>query len=98
MKGNQYLATSGNVLQIKFAKSQFITPEGKAAFTALTRTYFRNGGQTLQINVLSREDLIEAQKHPEDYQNLIVRVGGFSEYFTRLAEPLQDNIIRRSEN
>ncbi len=98
MKGNQYLATSGNVLQIKFAKSQFITPEGKAAFTALTKTYFRNGGQTLQINVLSREDLIEAQKHPENYQNLIVRVGGFSEYFTRLAEPLQDNIIRRSEN
>ncbi len=98
MKGNQYLATSGNVLQIKFAKSQFETDEGKHAFTALTKTYFRNGGQTLQINVLSKEDLINAQKNPEEYKNLIVRVGGFSEYFTRLAEPLQDNIIKRSEN
>ncbi len=98
MRGNQYLATSGNVLQIKFAKAQFITDEGKAAFSALVKTYFRNGGQTLQINVVSREDLINAKKDPDSYKNLIVRVGGFSEYFTRLDEPLQDNIIRRSEN
>ncbi len=98
MRGNQYLATSGNVLQIKFAKSQFCTEEGRKAFTALTKTYFRNGGQTLQINVLSREDLINAQKNPDEYKNLIVRVGGFSEYFTRLDEPLQNNIIKRTEN
>ncbi len=98
MKGNQYLATSGNVLQMKFSKSQFCTEKGRNAFTALTKTYFRNGGQTLQINVLSREDLLNAQKDPDSYKNLIVRVGGFSEYFTRLAEPLQDNIIKRTEN
>ncbi len=98
MCGNQYLATSGNVLQMKFQKSQFCSPEGRQAFTALTKVYFRNGGQTLQINVLSREDLLNAQQKPEEYKNLIVRVGGFSEYFTRLAEPLQDNIIRRTEN
>jgi formate C-acetyltransferase len=83
---------------MKFAKAQFCTEEGRRAFTALTKTYFRNGGQTLQINVLSREDLINAQKNPDEYKNLIVRVGGFSEYFTRLAEPLQDNIIKRTEN
>lgn len=98
MKGNQYLATSGNVLQMKFSKAQFISPEGRSAFTAIVKSYFRNGGQTLQINVLSREDLINAQKCPEEYKNLIVRVGGFSEYFTNLAEPLQDNIIKRTEN
>ncbi len=98
MKGNQYLATSGNVLQMKFSKAQFCTEKGRNAFTALTKTYFRNGGQTLQINVLSREDLLNAQKDPDSYKNLIVRVGGFSEYFTRLAEPLQDNIIKRTEN
>lgn len=98
MKGNQFLATSGNVLQMKFAKSQFETPEGKAAFTAITKTYFRNGGQTLQINVLSREDLLDAQKHPENHKNLIVRVGGFSEHFVNLAEPLQDNIIKRTQH
>ncbi len=98
MKGNQFLATSGNVLQMKFAKSQFCTPSGKCGFTAIADTYFRNGGQTLQVNVVSREDLIAAQKNPENYKNLIVRVGGFSEYFTKLAEPLQDNIIKRTEN
>lgn len=98
MKGNQYLATSGNVLQMKFAKAQFCTEAGRKAFTALTKTYFTNGGQTLQINVLCREDLINAQKNPDEYKNLIVRVGGFSEYFTRLAEPLQVNIIKRTEN
>lgn len=96
MRGNQFLATSGNVLQMKFAKSQFSSPEGRNAFTAITKAYFSQGGQTLQINVLSREDLIAAQLNPENYKNLIVRVGGFSEYFTRLAEPLQDNIIKRT--
>ncbi len=98
MRGNQYLATSGNVLQMKFLKSQFCKPEGREAFTALAETYFANGGQTLQINVLSREDLLDAQKNPENHKNLIVRVGGFSEYFIKLAEPLQENIIKRTEN
>lgn len=98
MKGNRYLATSGNVLQMKFSKAQFISPEGRNAFTAIVKTYFRNGGQTLQINVLSREDLLNAQKTPDEYKNLIVRVGGFSEYFICLDGPLQDNIIRRTEN
>lgn len=98
MNGNQYLATSGNVLQMKFTKSQFCTPTGRSAFTALADAYFRNGGQTLQINVLSREDLLNAQKNPENYKNLIVRVGGFSEHFIKLAEPLQENIIKRTEN
>jgi len=98
MKANQYLATSGNVLQMKFSKSQFCSEEGRKAFTAITKTYFRNGGQTLQINVLSREDLLNAQKEPEKHKNLIVRVGGFSEHFINLDEPLQENIIMRTEN
>ena len=96
MRGNQYLATSGNVLQMKFSKEQFTSPEGRNAFTAIVKAYFSQGGQTLQINVLSREDLLDAKENPERHKNLIVRVGGFSEYFTRLAEPLQDNIIKRT--
>ncbi|MBE6999395.1 MAG: hypothetical protein E7428_04345 [Ruminococcaceae bacterium] len=98
MQGNQYLATSGNVLQMKFLKSQFCKPEGRAAFTALAKTYFSQGGQTLQINVLSPEDLLDAQINPEKHKNLIVRVGGFSEYFVKLPEPLQANIIKRTEH
>ncbi len=98
MQGNQYLATSGNVLQMKFLKTQFCKPEGRTAFTALAKTYFSQGGQTLQINVLSPEDLLDAQINPEKHKNLIVRVGGFSEYFVKLPEPLQANIIKRTEH
>ena len=98
MRGNQYLATSGNVMQMKFNKAQFGTGAGMAAFIALAKTYFAGGGQTLQINVVSREELLDAQIHPEKHENLIVRVGGFSQYFVKLPPPLQENIIARSEN
>ncbi len=98
LKVDQTLAKSGNVLQMKFSKSQFNTKEGKEGFKALAKTYFRMGGQTLQINVVSREELLDAKVHPEKHQNLVVRVGGFSEYFVRLSPGLQDNIIKRTEN
>ena len=98
MKLDQYLATSGNVLQMKFSKNQFSTETGMAAFIALAKTYFAGGGQTLQINVVSREELLDAREHPENHANLIVRVGGFSQYFIKLDKELQDNIIRRTEN
>lgn len=98
LKGNQYLATSGNVMQVKFAKNQFDTEEGKAAFTALAQTYFRQGGQTLQINVVSREELLDAMKHPENHEDLIVRVGGYSAYFNKLALALKQSVINRTEN
>ncbi len=97
LKCNQLLATSGNVLQMKFAKSQFVTESGMNSFVALAKTYFRMGGQTLQVNVLSKEELIDAYEHPEKHENLIVRVGGFSTYFTQLEKGLQENIIKRSE-
>ena len=98
LKVDQTLAKSGNVLQIKFSKSQFNTPTGKAAFKALAKTYFRLGGQTLQINVISPEELLDAKRHPEKHADLIVRVGGFSEYFVRLDPKLQDHVIARSLN
>lgn len=98
LKGNQYLATSGNVMQIKFSKSQFNTTAGKAAFIALAKTYFKLGGQTLQINVLSKEELLDALLHPDKHENLIVRVGGFSEYFNKLPPALQESVIKRTEN
>jgi len=97
MRGNQYLATSGNVMQMKFSKAQFCTDSGKSAFIALAKAYFEGGGQTLQINVVSREELLDAVEHPENHQNLLVRVGGFSQYFVKLPAPLQENIITRTE-
>lgn len=98
LKVDQTLALSGNVMQIKFTKNQFNTDTGKAAFIALAKTYFRLGGQTLQINVVSREELLDAVKHPERHENLIVRVGGYSNYFVQLDSKLQENIILRTEN
>lgn len=98
LKVDQRLATSGNVLQMKFRKDQFATETGVNAFIALAKTYFRMGGQTLQVNVLDAKELVEAQKNPDKYRNLIVRVGGFSAYFTQLEKGLQDNIIARTEN
>ncbi len=97
MKANQYLATSGNVMQMKFNKGQFGTPTGMAAFISLAKAYFAGGGQTLQVNVVSREELLDAVAHPEKHKNLIVRVGGFSQYFVKLPPPLQENIIARTE-
>lgn len=97
LKVNQYLATSGNVLQMKFPKNQFNTETGINTFIALAKTYFRMGGQTLQVNVLSAEELRDAYKNPEKHKNLIVRVGGFSDYFVNLERGLQENIIKRTE-
>lgn len=97
LKANQLLATSGNVLQMKFSKNQFNTDRGIASFVALAKTYFRMGGQTLQVNVTSKEELIDAKKNPDKHKNLIVRVGGYSAYFVNLEEGLQDNIIKRTE-
>lgn len=97
LKANQYLATSGNVMQMRFSKSQFNTPSGKAAFINLAKTYFNEGGQTLQVNVVSKEELLDALDHPENHENLIVRVGGFSQYFNKLSRDQKDNIIQRTE-
>ena len=61
----------------------------------LFETYFKNGGVHFQLTYVSREDLICAKQTPDDYQNLRVRVTGFSDYFTRLQESMQDDIIER---
>ena len=93
---DQKLAKSGFVLQLKFDKKVFASPAGQEAFLSLVDTYFSNGGQQLSINVLSAEDLIEAQKHPENFPNLVVRVGGYSDLFRNLGTELQNNIIART--
>ncbi len=94
---DQTLAKSGNVMQMKFSKNMLSSPEGRNAFIALAKTYFAGGGQQLSINAVSREELLDAKIHPENHGNLIVRVGGYSDYFTALSEGLQDNIIARTE-
>lgn len=96
LKYNQKKATSGFVLNIKFDKKMFAAKKGQEAFLDLVKTYFENGGQQISVNVLSREELLDAKIHPENHQNLIVRVGGYSDYFNNLSPGLQDNIIQRT--
>ena len=88
--------TSGFVMQLRFEKKLFNTEKGMASFIQLAKSYFAGGGQQLSINVLSTEELLDAQKHPEKYADLIVRVGGFSAYFVTLDTELQNNIISRT--
>lgn len=70
--------------------------DGLSAFGALVRTYFNKGGHSLQFNVFSAETLIEAQKEPEKYKNLQIRVCGWNVYFVDLEKPLQDAFIKEA--
>ncbi|MBQ4188236.1 MAG: hypothetical protein II642_10155 [Firmicutes bacterium] len=89
---------NGMVLDLKFLPSILATEEKRKKLSALVQTYFDRGGMEIQFNVVDRNTLLEAQKQPEKYRNLIVRVSGFSAYFTALFKPLQDEIIARTEN
>ena len=96
LKYNHTDACSGFVFQNKFEKKMFNSEKGKASFIALAKAFFAGGGQQYTVTVVSHEDLIDAKKHPENHRNLIVRVGGYSDYFTNLTEELQNNVIERT--
>ena len=73
-----------------------VTDEGDfEKLVVLVETYFREGGLHLQLNHVTRETLIDAQKHPERYANLRVRVSGFSGCFVKMRKEIQDEIIAR---
>ena len=90
-------AISGYVLNLKLSRGVF-DEAGLDRLVALVQGYFAQGGQMVQISVVSADDLREAQAEPEKHTGLIVRVGGFSGYFVRLDRALQDEIISRTEH
>lgn len=96
LKYDHSQAGSGFVLNLKFNKSLFETERGQLAVKSLYKTYFANGGQQISPMVVSPEELQDALIYPEKHKNLIVRVGGYSDYFVRLSAELQKNIIQRS--
>ena len=63
-----------------------------------TDTFFRNGGQHIQFNIVDTRELLDAKVNPENHKDLIVRVGGFSAYFVQLSPEVQDDIILRTEH
>lgn len=93
-----HLHTGGTLLNQKFSPSFFEDEDSFANITALIRSYFSMNGHHIQFNVVNAETLKEAQKHPERYRDLIVRVAGYSDYFNDLGEDLQNEIIRRTEH
>lgn len=92
-----HLATGGTLLNQKFTPNVVAGEEGLNNMASLIRSYFAMDGHHIQFNVIDRQTLIEAQKHPEDYKDLIVRVAGYSDFFRNLDKPLQDEIINRTE-
>jgi pyruvate formate-lyase/glycerol dehydratase family glycyl radical enzyme len=96
-KLNHKMLGNGMVLDLKFHPAFFNSQQHRQAFQSLIATYFQLGGLEVQFNVISRQTLVEAQKKPEDYRDLIVRVSGFSAYFVTLDRVLQDEIIARTE-
>ena len=91
------IASNGTLFNMKFHPSALKGDEGLQNFVSLIRAYFDQKGMHVQFNVVSRETLRDAQEHPENYKNLVVRVAGYSALFTTLSRSLQDDIIRRTE-
>ena len=91
------IASNGTLYNQKFHPSALNSNEGLHKFVAYIRAFFDQKGMHMQFNVVSRETLLDAQKHPENYKNLVVRVAGYSALFTTLSKSLQDDIINRTE-
>lgn len=93
-----HVRTGGTLLNQKFAPQFFKNDESIRRISGLVRSYFRLDGHHIQFNVVNAETLRDAQKHPEKYRDLIVRVAGFSDYFNDLSVELQEEIITRTEH
>jgi len=96
-KLEQDVASNGTLLNQKFHPSALQGMSGLTKFTSLIRSYFDQKGMHMQFNVVTRETLLDAQKNPEKYKTLVVRVAGYSALFTTLSKSLQDDIINRTQ-
>lgn len=96
-KLEQGVASNGTLLNQKFHPSALAGMTGLSKFVALIRSYFDQKGMHMQFNVVTRETLLDAQKNPEKYKTLVVRVAGYSALFTTLSKSLQDDIINRTQ-
>jgi len=92
------MGMESSLMNMKFSTGVFGSKEGKQKFAALLSTFFAKGGSQLQLNILNRETLLDAKAHPENYQDLVVRVAGYSAYWTELTPEVRDEIITRTEH
>ncbi len=96
-KLDHFIASNGTLFNMKFHPSALKGQSGLESFCSLVRAYFDQKGSHIQFNVVDRATLIDAQKNPEKYKGLVVRVAGYSAMFTTLSKSLQDDIINRTE-
>ena len=89
-------AATGTVVNQKYSPSMF-NDENRKKLLAIIRTYFKKGGQEVQINSTSRAVLMDAMEHPENYQSLVVRVSGFSAFYVQLQKEVQMDILNRTQ-
>ncbi|GAI90980.1 unnamed protein product, partial [marine sediment metagenome] len=94
----EQVKTGGTLLNQKFTPQLLEREKGLNSLAHLIRVYFKLGGHHIQFNVINADTLKAAQKEPEKYRNLIVRVAGYSDYFNNLSKTLQDEIISRTEH
>jgi len=92
-----HVKTGGTLLNQKFNPQLLADEIGMNKLAQLIRTYFRLDGHHIQFNVVDSNMLRDAQKHPEKYRDLIIRVAGYSDYFVDLSLDLQNEIIKRTE-
>ena len=90
--------SGGTLLNVRFVPQLLRREEDMKKLGSLIRTYFRFGGHHIQFNIVDTATLHDAQKHPENYRDLLVRVAGYSDYFNDMTEQLQNEIIARTEN
>jgi len=91
-----HLNTGGTLLNQKFIPGALTGEDGLKNMASLIRAYFELNGHHIQFNVIDESTLRDAQKHPENYRDLIVRVAGYSDHFNNLSRALQDEIIERT--
>ena len=90
--------SGGTLLNVRFVPNLLKREEDMRKLGHLIRTYFKFGGHHIQFNIVDTATLLDAQKHPDQYRDLLVRVAGYSDYFNDMTEQLQNEIIARTEN
>ncbi len=88
---------NGTLLNMKFHPTSLSGADGIAKLKAVMETYFARGGMEMQLNIVDAKILRDAQEHPENYKDLVVRVAGFSAYFVEVFKDCQDDLIRRTD-
>ena len=90
--------SGGTLLNVRFVPQLLKRDEDQKKLASLIRTYFKFGGHHIQFNIVDTATLHDAQQHPDEYRDLLVRVAGYSDYFNDMTEQLQNEIIARTEN